>query len=122
MARKLRSCVKFFPSQRKVVLLTFMEDVGTITVADGRVTLDKSDRRIFRSISHTIIPPGAGSPPGVSGLMVVGEYTNRAGRFEDDADEEVIIPTAQLQTTITNDPPGPPTPILYDIDETVENP
>lgn len=120
MARKLRSYVKFIPRERRVILLTLIGNVGTITVADGTVTLNKTQKRAYRSNSHTIIPVGDDST--LSAIMVIGEYANEHGVFDRTPDDKLTPTSAQIQTTVTNDPPGPPQPIPYDIDETEENP
>lgn len=120
MEAKLRSFVKFFRRQQKVILVTMMEDVGILTVSAGKVTLGGNDVRVYRPTSSPkVFPPEVGDS--VSLVVVVGEYTNAKGTY-DVTDDDTVVPTAQLQTTITNDPPGTPPPIPYVINETETTP
>jgi hypothetical protein len=118
---RLKGYAKFFLGPRKVVFMGLMKDAGTLTVAPGTVTLDKTDKRVFTASDPKVVPLMGK----ISAVIIVGEYADKAddkAAYGSTQPDRLDVPTAQLQTTVTNDPPGGPTPIPYDVDEVEDTP
>lgn len=117
---RLRGRVKFFLASRKVVFVTFMKDVGTITIKrGGEVILDGESRALGRTVVRQV-PLGANSKFSI--LIVGARYADAKGVFTDTPELPRGVITAQLRTIVTNDPPGPPPPVDHDVDETEQDP
>lgn len=110
--------LKFFLKKCRVVAFITVKNVGAVTLSRQKVKIDGVERRVYNSNHRTIPVPG-------THFSLVGvrfKYVNVNGDEapEPDLVKLPVINLAQLEVTITNDPPGadPPTSITVAEDET----